>query len=206
MGLRISGGTARGREILARKGPDTRPTSAKSRSGLFDILRPRMAGSRWLDLYAGNGTIGLEALSRGADYVVFAERHRDACRMITTNVAKLGFGEQTFLWCGEVLKLLSQYQAEPFDIAFFDPPWGTDNYRDTLRWLTERNLVRPDGLIIAEHRKEDLPQAVVGDWQRIRTADYGDTHSSFYPIQGDHTAVPDDEAEPQDGEAEPEQD
>src|SRR4051812_22822326 len=117
MGLRLTGGTANGREIRTRKGPDTRPTAAKARAALFDILQGEIEGRRWVDLFGGNGTMGLEALSRGAAWVTFVEKDRDACRIIGENLARLGFAADAAVRCADVKRWLAGKPDAPYDVA-----------------------------------------------------------------------------------------
>src|SRR5688572_6120912 len=98
MSLRLTGGEAKGREIKALHGQATRPTAAKAREALFNILRERVQDARWLDLFAGNGTIGIEALSRGAAWVTFAERSREAGRILHGNLKTLKYDDRAFVW------------------------------------------------------------------------------------------------------------
>lgn len=180
MSLRLTGGEARGREIKALHGQATRPTSAKAREALFNILRAQTTGKRWLDLFAGNGTIGIEALSRGAAFVSFVEQNRAAARLITTNLTTLGYRDRATVWAGSVAKLLSQAPAAPFDVVFLDPPWDTVDYRSVLQALIDGPHMRPDGTIVAEHRKgHELPTELSG-WQLQRQVTYGDSAFSFY--------------------------
>lgn len=180
MSLRLTGGSANGRDIKTRKGLDTRPTSSKARAALFDILQGRIAGCRWLDLFGGNGTMGLEALSRGAAHVTYVERDRGACAIIRDNLEHLCFADQATVRQGDVLRLLADTPGEPFDVAFADPPWAAGVYAELLAQLTAGGWVRPDGVIVLEHRKGEPLAAEAHGWQRQRTALYGDTGFSFY--------------------------
>jgi 16S rRNA (guanine966-N2)-methyltransferase len=178
--LRLTGGTANGRDIRTRKGLDTRPTSSKARAALFDILQSRIADARWLDLFGGNGTMGLEALSRGAAHVTYVERDRTACTIIRENLALLRFADRATVHQADVLRWLAATPEQPHDIAFADPPWANGVYTDVLTLLTTGGRVQPGGMIVLEHRKgEPLPDAAHG-WERSRTALYGDTAFSFY--------------------------
>jgi 16S rRNA (guanine(966)-N(2))-methyltransferase RsmD len=180
--LRLTGGTANGREIRTRKGLDTRPTSSKARAALFDILQSRVPGARWLDLFGGNGTMGLEALSREAAQVTYVEKDRGACRVIQENLALLHFGDRARVINADVLRWLAGTPDQAYDIAFADPPWALGVYGTILEQLVHGGWVRPDGLIVAEHRKSEHLPETLGDWWRYRTALYGDTGFSFYHV------------------------
>lgn len=180
MSLRITGGEARGREIRALHGSTTRPTAAKAREALFNILRAQIPDKRWLDLYAGNGTIGIEALSRGAAFVDFAEQNPTAVRLIKANLKALGYQERARVWPGRVGKLLAQAPAAPVDVAFLDPPWDQVDYPSVLLALIDGGHLRSDGTIVAEHRKGHALPAELSGWQLQRQVTYGDSAFSFY--------------------------
>ena len=182
MSLRLTGGTANGREIRTRKGLDTRPTASKARAALFAILRDVVEDKRWLDLFGGNGTMGLEALSRGAAWVTFVEKDREACGIITENLARLGFAERATVRCMDVTRWLKGAPDEPYDVIFADPPWAAEVYDRLLTDLIGGGWVRADGLIVAEHRKRTPIPPSVGEWACYRTALYGDTGFSFYRV------------------------
>jgi 16S rRNA (guanine966-N2)-methyltransferase len=179
--LRLTGGTANGRPIKTRKGQDTRPTSSKARAALFDVLQARVRGGRWLDLFGGNGTMGLEALSRGAAHVTYVEKDRGACRIIRENLDLLGFADRAGVRQADVLRWLAGPAPEaPYDIAFADPPWADGVYDEMLGKLTAGGWVQAQGVIVLEHRHDKaLPETSEG-WGRYRTTRYGETAFSFY--------------------------
>jgi 16S rRNA (guanine(966)-N(2))-methyltransferase RsmD len=180
--LRLTGGTANNREIKTRKGLDTRPTSSKARAALFDILQGRIAGARWLDLFGGNGTMGLEALSRGAAHVTYVEKDRGASRVIQDNLSLLKFADRATVHTADVPRWLAGKPEQPYDIAFADPPWAAGIYETVLTRLATAGWVQPGGMIVAEHRKSEPLPETFGAWQRTRTALYGDTAFSFYQV------------------------
>lgn len=123
--MRILGGEARGRMLKTREGNGTRPTDARSRETLFNIVGARTVESRVLDLYAGSGSLGLEALSRGASSCLFVEQNAQACRAVGDNVRALGWENRATIWQNSVQKALLRLseKGEIFDIIFADPPF-----------------------------------------------------------------------------------
>lgn len=187
--MRISGGTAKGRRTATQKllaktpaGERLRPTSAKVREALFDILRTEIEGSSFVDLYAGSGTVGLEALSRGAGQTVFVEP--DALRLgtIKRNADEFGFHEKVLVFKGKAEEFLRRIPAgkESFDIFFVDPPYDSEEIEKILPMIDKKNLLRNDGIIIVEHFfKKKLPEAV-GKLKVERSYRYGDTMLTLY--------------------------
>src|SRR5438046_7649966 len=127
--MRVIGGIHRGRRLRAVRGLAVRPTSDRLRETLFNILAPRIGGSRFLDICAGSGAVGIEALSRGATEVTFIERSRQACVAIEANLASLGITRSTIIKhdAAASLKKLARESAQ-FDLVFFDPPYASEIY------------------------------------------------------------------------------
>ncbi len=188
---RIIGGQAKGRRLAAPKGAGTRPTGARVKQTLFDILAPTLPGCRFLDAFAGAGGIGLEALSRGAERVVFVERGRPAVATIRANLKTLGpcGGEVEVLQQDAVLALGSLADSgERFDVVFLDPPYGGDLYEPFLEQVWQVTILRPAGLVVAEHfHKRGLPERI-GGLSRTREVRVGDHCLSFYGQRGPEAA------------------
>lgn len=160
-----------------------RPTADRMREALFAILAHRVAGGRVLDLYAGAGTLGLEALSRGAEKAVFVESHLAAARVIAENAATCGFIDRTRVMVMPAARAVRRLEreSERFDLVFVDPPYGTGEALARLQDLAARpSLLRAGGLVIYQHaRREELP-AEVKRLGRMRQADFGETVIDFY--------------------------
>lgn len=123
----IIAGKFRNRRLISPKGSQTRPTAGRVRESLFNICQGYIEGARFLDLFAGSGAIGLEALSRGADSVTFVDQSREAVKCIERNIAELGVASQTHLLSGPIfpmLKLLERHRKQ-FDVIYVDPPYST---------------------------------------------------------------------------------
>jgi len=182
--MRVIAGSFRSRTLQAPAGLATRPTSDRLRETLFNVLAPRMQGTAFLDLYAGSGAVGIEALSRGAASVVFVEQAASAIRVLQTNLDKLGLTEGYRIVAGSVSGYLRKARGgPPFDVMFLDPPYDALNeYAATLELvggpLTE---VLADGaLVIAEHRRKDVLEDHYGQLHRTRLLKQGDAALSFY--------------------------
>ena len=151
--MRIGSGRFRGRKLHAPKGQETRPTGARLKKSLFDVLGAELENARVLDLFAGAGALGFEALSRGAAEVVFVEKSRRAADAIQKNIDELGVDERTELRVLSVRSVLAAlaHQERPFDLVFADPPYSSDELQKLLEALGESSLVTEDGRVIVEH-------------------------------------------------------
>ncbi|HSU26409.1 MAG TPA: 16S rRNA (guanine(966)-N(2))-methyltransferase RsmD [Pyrinomonadaceae bacterium] len=181
--MRVIAGAFRGRVIKSPPGNRTRPTSDRLRETLFNILAPRIDNeTRVLDLCAGTGAIGIEALSRGAAFVTFVDKSRKACALIEENLDLLEVPEtQTEVVALSAENFTGRKHATGWDVAFFDPPYTTD-YSIVLHDFgsDESMLLRSEGVLIAEHHlKNALPDAV-GGLRRWRVLKQGSTCLSFF--------------------------
>jgi 16S rRNA (guanine966-N2)-methyltransferase len=180
--MRVIAGTARGIRLQAPRGLAVRPTSDRVRESLFNILQPRLGRARFLDLFAGTGANGIEALSRGAAAAAFVESDRDAVESIRANLAKAGFVAKALVVRGELPGAAARgvVPTGPWDIVFADPPYVWNQWTELAEYLTRRGLVAPDGLVIAEHADDNDPGEIFGELPRYRSAKYGRTALSFY--------------------------
>jgi len=162
----------------------TRPTSDRLRETLFNVLAPRIEGAALLDLYAGSGAVGLEALSRGAARVEFVERAEAALRALRANLAKLGIAGGFRIHGAGVGSTLRKMKAGmAFDLVFLDPPYdAAEEYAATLGMLggAAGGLLAEGGLVIAEHRKKERLEERYGALERTRLLEQGDAALSFY--------------------------
>jgi len=187
--MRIIAGQFRSRQLRSLRGMDTRPTSDRLRETLFDVLaamRPEaIADSVWLDLYAGTGAVGIEALSRGARTVYFVESSAPAARIVRENLKSLGITEGFEVHEREVprsLRLLDS-AAVACDFCFLDPPWRMHRaYEETLGFLSQSRLLSASSVVIAEHEKRFDPGERFGGLNRTRKLEQGDAALSFYRL------------------------
>jgi 16S rRNA (guanine(966)-N(2))-methyltransferase RsmD len=195
--MRVIAGKYRGRRLKSPPSLQTRPTSDRLRETLFDILAPRIEGARFLDLCAGSGAVGIEALSRGAAHVTLVDRSRKMYSLIETNLAALGVGENEVDVVNSKAQAFMHKRAKkqtkpsltvgllprfaPFDIVFFDPPYATD-YEAVLDYLGEEagRLLSQDGVVIVEHHKKKSLSEEFAGLQRYRSLKQGDSCLSFY--------------------------
>ena len=184
--MRIIAGTYRSRILKSLKGQALRPTSDYLRETLFNVLGPAVADSRFLDLYAGTGAVGIEALSRGAIAAVFVESHVAAAKLIRENLASLKIvsGAQVIAaQVGPALNKLASLQRLPFDFVFLDPPYADEReYDATMNILRTSSLLSHNSLVIAEHLKSFALSEAFGDLQRVRVLKQGDAVLSFFKL------------------------
>jgi 16S rRNA (guanine966-N2)-methyltransferase len=180
--VRIIAGLYRGRNLKSPPSLKIRPTSDRLRETLFNILAPRIESARFLDLCAGTGAVGIEALSRGAAHVTFVDRSRKAGKLIKSNLDLCSIpNEKTELVIGEAADSLKRAGDQAWDIALFDPPYDSD-YSPVLEAFGTRNLLAPDGLLVVEHRRKDEILDRAGSLQRYRVLKQGDSCLSFYEL------------------------
>ena len=184
--MRIIAGSLRRRTLEAPPGLATRPTSDRLRETLFNVLAPRIEDARFMDLYAGSGAVGIEALSRGAKSATFVERAPAALKVLRGNLARLGLTEGFWIHPGSVgafLRKAPVVAAPGFDVVFLDPPYDAeDEYRTTLGLLggVDAGLLAEDAVVIAEHRRKEKLSEHYGLLARTRLLEQGDAALSFY--------------------------
>ena len=185
--MRVIAGQYRSRPLRSLRGMDIRPTSDRLRETLFNVLcagNPgALAGTTWMDLYAGTGAVGIEALSRGAAMVYFVESSRAAAEVIAANLKSLGITGGFEILKVETGKALGSMEATGVvaDFVFLDPPYRLrEEYARTLGALAESALLRGSSVVMAEHEKKFDPGEDVGKLQRFRKLEQGDAVLSFY--------------------------
>lgn len=183
--MRIIAGEYRGRVLKSPPDTRTRPTSDRLRETLFNILSPRIADARFLDLCAGSGAVGIEALSRGALHSTFVDRSRKMTALVESNLSLCRVSKENYEIvlsdAADFLKREQQNSKAGWDIVFFDPPYA-DDYTPILSILSqhETSLLTEDALLIIEHHsKNNLPEEL-NDIKRIRVVKQGDSQLSFY--------------------------
>jgi 16S rRNA (guanine966-N2)-methyltransferase len=185
--MRVIAGMYRRRTLQSLPGFEIRPTSDRLRETLFNVLcsgdPDALADSTWLDLYAGTGAVGIEALSRGAHMVQFVESSKPAADLIAGNLKSLGIASGFRIAKTEVAKALRQFEAagSVADFVFLDPPYSMqEEYLKALTDLAESKLLRERSLVIAEHEKRFDPGDAFGELRRYRKLVQGDAALSFY--------------------------
>ena len=184
-------GIYRGRRLRTVEGLQVRPTSDRLRETLFNILAPRIKGSRVLDICAGSGAVGIEAISRGASEATFIDKARQACSVIEANLKTLGIErEATVIKADAVaaLKRLAQ-ESKQFDIAFFDPPYASEIYPAVMLELARSGLLSDGAIAVAEHRAKTPPELNYAGLKVFREVKQGDSQLSFYKMGDDSQAT-----------------
>lgn len=185
--MRIIGGSAKGHKLSLPKGRLIRPTTDRVREALFNILAPRIHGAAFLDLFCGSGSVGLEALSRGASLVVFVDNDSRSIATMKENLKKTGLpDEAVFVRKGDATQALNALDKKgySFDIVFMDPPYAKGFVEPTLSLIGNTSLLRQDGLVVVEYGLgEEIPQRV-GSLQLESFRQYGDSFLSFFRRSG----------------------
>ena len=161
--MRIISGQARGRKLATLEGDNTRPTLDRTREALFNILQMRVRGAKVLDLFAGSGALGLEALSRGAQSAVFCDVSRQACAVIQKNIEALRAQDRSRLLCCDAMDALARLAGESFDVVFLDPPYRKGLVDKALAGLVAADAFAPGCVIVAETAQEEafaVPEAL----------------------------------------------
>lgn len=182
--MRVIGGTYRGRVLRAPSGPAIRPTSDRLRETLFNILGPRIEGSRFLDLCAGSGAVGIEAISRGAADAVFIELSRRACAAIEANLTQLGIRSEATIVNRGAIAALERLAGDSrlFDLVFFDPPYAAQVYDQVVDQLGSGELLSPGAIVVVEHRARNPMKPRYGKLQKFRELKQGETALSMYDL------------------------
>lgn len=184
--MRVIAGQYRSRQLKSLKGLALRPTSDRLRETLFNVLGPEVNGSHFLDIFAGTGAVGIEALSRGAAEAVFIENHAAAAALIRKNIESLGISSGATVLANDALRGLAALATRRknlprFTHVFLDPPYANaDDYLRVLHYLAAADSLAFDALVIAEHRHTFELPADVGSLHRVRVLKQGDAALTFY--------------------------
>jgi 16S rRNA (guanine966-N2)-methyltransferase len=183
--MRIISGRSKGRVLASPKGLAIRPTSDRVKESIFNMLQNRVEGKVVLDLFAGTGNLGIEALSRGAKRAIFVEDGKQALRLIQRNLTKIGLKERSEILSRDVIRAIGilKQRGEYFDLILMDPPYEKGLIRKTLLKLNSQMIYHKDSVLVIEHnRREPLPDILEG-WNLIRQRRMRDTVISFLTPQ-----------------------
>ncbi|MGN1030994.1 MAG: 16S rRNA (guanine(966)-N(2))-methyltransferase RsmD [Butyricicoccaceae bacterium] len=153
--MRVISGSARGKKLETVEGMDTRPTTDRVKESVFNIIQTRVRGARVLDLFAGSGQMGIEALSRGAESAVFADKAPKAQAVIRKNLAAARVGDRAQLLCCDFQNAVKRVQGEKFDLIYLDPPYGGILLNQALKEIESFDILQSDGIIICESYCDD---------------------------------------------------
>lgn len=187
MSLRIYGN----RQLKTLPGQETRPTSARVRSAIFNIWQGEIASCRWLDICAGTGSMGAEALCRGASLVVGIEQSSRACAVIRQNWQRVAQPEQSFqVLQGDANQRLEALIGQQFDRIYFDPPYASNLYRPVLDAIAQYNLLADGGELAVEHTPHNWTKLLIPTLEICRQKIYGNTSITFYSLESKKTESP----------------
>lgn len=181
--MRIIAGKAKSIRLKTPKqSRGVRPLTDQARGALFNILGDKTAGSRFLDVFAGTGAVGIEALSRGAKIAFFVEISRPVVELLRRNLEITGFRDQAEVYAVEVMRALNIFAGKQarFDIVFMGAPYDSPVLEKALKKMSETEILKPEGVLIAEHRKQHRLQEEYGKLKVLRETRYGETVLSFY--------------------------
>lgn len=180
--MRVISGKCKGRPLKAVPGSLTRPTTDKVKESIFNIIGPFFEGGQVLDLYAGSGGLGIEALSRGIDKAIFVDKNPKALEIVQLNLKNCRFTDCAEVYRNEAkraLKAISKRELK-FDVIFLDPPYAKQNIEEEIAFILNNSLLLPKGLIVTEHDASLKLQDTIANLICFRKEQYGDTGISIY--------------------------
>ena len=186
--MRIISGTSKGRKLVTPRSQSLRPTSDRVKESMFNILQDDIVGKVVLDLFAGTGNLGIEALSRGAKKTIFVEKGRQALRLIQRNLTQFGLEERSEILpkdANRAIGILKQ-KGESFDLILMDPPYQKGLIQKTLMKLNSHQIYHKDSILVIEHNRREPLSTVMEGWNLIRQRRIGDTLISFLTPWEDH--------------------
>ncbi len=183
--MRVIAGCAKGKRLKAPSGNTTRPITDMIKEALFNVIGPQIQDARFLDLFSGSGSVGIEALSRGAQQVIFIDNNPGAVRIIYENLDNCGFGDDYEVYCNDVLRGLNvlHKNGAKFDYIYVDPPFTVEGiFMDVMKKLDQVDLLQPQGtIIIRTRRHKELPQAF-SRLIKYRHNYYGESAMHYYSL------------------------
>lgn len=181
--MRVIGGNYRGRKLECPEGNDIRPTTDRVKENIFNILAPRMPYSKFLDLFSGSGGIGIEAISRSANEVVFVDGSTESINALKNNLQLLKLEEGFKILHNDVFDALDGFEnTKKFDIIFMDPPYNKGVYQKVLEKISELHILEADGIIAVERHVEDLYENLPKNIELVKERKYGSIVLSFFQI------------------------
>ncbi len=185
--MRVITGLARGRRLGELAGMETRPTTDKVKESIFNCIQFDVAGARVLDLFAGTGQLGIEALSRGAESALFVDRRADAVKLVRENLALCRLEGNAQVLCGDSLARLGAAQ-EKFDIIFLDPPYNSDLLERAIERIMEFDILAPHGIMVAESAADKILPPPIAPYGAYREYRYGRIKVSICRRAGEEEA------------------
>ncbi len=180
--MRVIGGTAKGRRLLVPKGRSVRPTAARVKESLFNILPRDFSGMKVLDLFSGTGNVSIEALSRGAANALLVDASARSAHTMRENLLRLGFGECSMVWVAPVARALRALakRGATFDVIFLDPPYEQGLMGSSLKLIAQGHLLSASGIVVGEHSAREAVKSSYDSLVQYDQRRYGDTRLSFF--------------------------
>ncbi len=180
--MRIISGSAKGHRLKSPKGLDTRPTTDRIKESLFNIITPHINEACVLDLFAGTGNLGLEALSRGAENAIFVDKSKVATSIIIENLKYTKLMDQAMVFTCDYMQYLNKFYdgQRKFDIVFLDPPYHKNFIEPVLKYISDKQLLNREGIIVVETDKDDVLFDNIYDFKISCSRNYGRTAISIY--------------------------
>ena len=179
--VRVVAGTARGMKLKTRDSEATKPTLDRVKEAMFSMLDPYLAGASVLDLFAGSGALGIEALSRGAAECVFSDKSKDCCDIIRENLTHTNLEDRASVYRNDFSSMLNDFDSrEKFHIVLLDPPYRKELEREAIRLISLKNICAPGAVIVAEHSWEDILPEEIGKFCKQKDKKYGTVGVAIY--------------------------
>lgn len=179
--MRIITGAYRGRRLASPKDLSVRPTSDRVKEAIFSMISQDIDQSIVLDLFAGTGSLGLEALSRGAKHCYFIDSDRESVSLIKSNIEHCKAENQSTIFVGDFKYAMSKIK-EPIDLAFLDPPYESKILDEALEQVSRQGFMAPGGLVITEHGPKKIMPEIIGSLKKIKEKKYGQVHVTLYIV------------------------
>ncbi len=180
--LRVIAGCAKGHKLKTVKGLTTRPTSDRVKESMFNIIAAQLDSAYVLDVFAGTGSLGIEALSRGAEQAIFFDKSSECCDLIKDNLVHTKLAEKAEVYTTDFVCGIERLHAQDrkFDLILLDPPYNKNFIQETLKTLINNDIIRDDGIVVAEHSLSDNLPVASGRLEAIDSRKYGDTVLTIY--------------------------
>ena len=178
--MRVVSGKVRGLQLKTIESDSTRPTKDMVKEALFSIMMSKIPGSTFLDLFAGSGAIGIEALSRGAEKAYFSDNNIECIKVIKNNLAKAKMLDDSFVFCGDYLKMIDEIKDIKFDVIFIDPPYNRGLGIKAIERISSYNLLKTDGILVFETDEVEIIPDTIGMYERFNYKKYGRNVLNFY--------------------------
>ncbi|SHJ58635.1 16S rRNA (guanine(966)-N(2))-methyltransferase RsmD [Tepidibacter formicigenes] len=183
--MRVISGSARGLKLKSPKGMDVRPTTDRVKESVFNIINNRLIDSFVLDIFSGTGSLGIEALSRGAQKCTFIDSSKESIKVIKENIEKARVNDKSEVILSDAISAINKLgvRRDKFDIIFMDPPYLKNLIEPVLEEISKKNILEEDGIIIVEHDTKDELLEEINNLYKYREKKYGNTTISFFALE-----------------------